>query len=67
MSPDRFRCGFMSSQHDRPTYSEWEDMGVTQRNNAHRTCEMISSSDNLQSWRWETLALTREVLNNRAA
>ena len=28
------------------------------RNDAHRTCEMISSSVNLQSSRWEALALT---------
>ena len=31
---------------------------MTPRNNSHRTCEMTSSSVNLQSSRWESLALT---------
>lgn len=41
-------------------------ISVTARNNTNRTWETISSSANLQPWRWETLALTRgEVFNNR--
>ena len=56
---NRFRCGLVSGQHDRSADSEHTFLGTTAKNSAHRICGMISSSLNLQSSRWETLALTR--------
>jgi len=46
-NPNRFRCGFVSGQHERPTGGKRVDPSVVPRNNAHRTCEMTSSSVSL--------------------
>ena len=48
----------MSGPHDRPTEGEYGGFWATTGNNSHRTWETISSSVNLHSWRWASLALT---------